>query len=284
MQKHDIITVSGSGLPETVRRLHKVPKALHFLGNKELLGNTPRVGIIGARKYTSYGNEVTVKFATALAREGVAVVSGLAIGIDGLAHRACLEAGGKTIAVLPSGLKSIYPARHHQLAGQIIEKNGLLISEYEHLHRPKLYTFLERNRIIAALSDILIITEAAADSGSLNTASYALEMGIPIMAIPGNITSPNSAGTNSLIRAGAHPLLEPEDVLSLLDITPAKKIAYIPESEAEQAILDAISANITSTNEIIDSTNLPMTYIQTSLTLLEMRGIIAVQGGYWYIK
>jgi len=284
MQELDITTISTKDIPKELLRLHKPPSVLNALGNTDLINSHPRVGIVGARKFTNYGREVTINIASALAREGVTIVSGLALGVDSIAHKACLDSGGKTIAVLPSGIKNIYPASHKNLAKTIVEKDGLLITEYPDKFKPLKVSFLERNRIIAALSDVLIITEAASASGSLNTASYAIELGIPIMAVPGNITSPYSAGTNALIRSGAHPLIEPVDVLSMLGISPSKKIEYIPESEAEEAILKTIKNGTTSTNEIIENSNVEVSFAQTSLTLLEMKGVISVQSGNWYIN
>jgi len=281
MQKQDIITISIADLPQELQRLHKVPQELHLQGNVDLVGYKPRVGIVGARKFTPYGRETTVSIATALAREGVCIVSGLALGIDSIAHKACLDAGGKTIAVLPSGLRNIYPASHFTLAKNIISTGGLLISEYADTFRPQKYSFLERNRIIAALSDILIIPEAAVASGSLNTASYALDLGIPIMAVPGNITSPYSAGTNNLIKSGAHPLTDPSDVLNMLNIKPKDKLDYLPESESELLLLSKIKEGITSTAELVEVSKLPLATVQTTLTLLEIKGVLGVEAGNW---
>lgn len=284
MQVPNITTISASGLPSEIMRLHKPPSRLFAQGNLDLLHRHPRAGIVGARKFTSYGREVTVNIASALAREGVTIVSGLAIGVDSIAHKACLDNGGKTIAVLPSGLQNIYPASHYGLAKNIIGQNGLLVTEYPEKFRPHKVSFLERNRIIAALSDVLIITEAAVSSGSLNTANYALELGIPIMAVPGNITSPYSAGTNNIIKSGAYPLTDSSDVLSLLGIEPSDKSAYIPESKPEQAIINTLKSGITSTNELLAGSKLDVSTAQTTLTLLEMKGIVSAQAGHWYIN
>src|SRR3989344_7660180 len=145
MQVPNITTISASGLPSEIMRLHKPPSRLFAQGNLDLLHRHPRAGIVGARKFTSYGREVTVNIASALAREGVTIVSGLAIGVDSIAHKACLDNGGKTIAVLPSGLQNIYPASHYGLAKNIIGQNGLLVTEYPEKFRPHKVSFLERN-------------------------------------------------------------------------------------------------------------------------------------------
>lgn len=284
MQKQVITTITGKQIPAAFTKLHQPPSKLQLLGNTKLLTDQPRVGIVGARKFTPYGREVTTTIAGALAREGVVIVSGLALGVDSIAHKACLDNSGQTIAVLPSGLKSIYPASHTHLAREIIDKQGLLVSEYPEKFRPHKISFLERNRLIAALSDVLIITEAAVASGSLNTASHALELGIPIMAVPGNIDSPYSKGTNNLIRTGAHPLLEPKDVLELLNIQPKSQLSYIPETEAEAAILNALKSGVSATNDLIKAAGLEVEEAQVCLTMLEMKGVLAVQAGNWRIR
>lgn len=282
MQKHDTIKISIKDLPERVNQLHNPIKNLSAKGNLHLLNTGKRVGIVGARKFTPYGREVTASIATALARAGVTIVSGLALGVDSIAHKACVDAGGKTIAVLPSGLDKIYPSSHRQLAGQILDKDGLLISEYPPDHIPMRHDFIERNRIIAALSDILIITEAATASGSLHTAGFALELGINIMAVPGQITSPYSAGTNQLIQNGAYPILNTDDVLQALGIN-SQQIAYLPENEAENQILKALKTAST-TDELIEKTKLSLTVLQVQLTMLEIKGAVESRTGQWHKK
>lgn len=281
MQKESVINISINDLPEEFQQLFKPPSSLNVCGNVELLKKRPRVGIIGARKYTPYGREVTISIATALARAGVTIVSGMALGIDSIAHKACLEANGQTIAVLPSGLKRIYPASHAGLAQQIMSHNGLLISEYPYEHRPMRHHFLERNRLIAALSDLLIITEAGLASGSLNTARFGLELGTTIMAVPGPITSPYSAGTNRLIQTGAIPLLDPADILNQLGITETEQRGYLAENETEQLLLSKLKEGVNLTNELISATGLETSLAQTHLSMLEIKGAIIVQNGRW---
>lgn len=283
MQKHDITSITGKSLPEELNRLYKPPASLRLLGDPGNLVRNPKVGIVGARKFTPYGKEVTSDIAATLARAGVIIVSGLALGIDSIAHRSALESGGRTIAVLPSGLQNIYPATHQNLARQIVGSNGLLVSEYPDSYRPMKVSFLERNRIIAALSDVLIVTEAAEASGSLNTASHALELGIPVMAVPGNINSPNSKGTNNLIKAGAIPLTSPEDVIQLLGIESAEKNDYLPETSEEAVLLECIRSGTSKTNDLIEASNLDTSTAQTLLTILEIKGIISVEAGNWRI-
>lgn len=283
MQKHVTVTISGDNLPESLRELHTAPKHLYVKGDQALLAAPKIVGIVGARKFTPYGREVTGLVARTLARANVPVVSGLALGVDSVAHRACVEMGSPTIAVLPCGIDTVYPASHRGIAEQILLKNGALISEYPDRTTPMRHQFIERNRIIAALSDILVITEAAENSGSLHTARFALELGKTIMVTPGNITSPYSAGTNSLLRMGAVPILRPEDVLDELGIVEPTEHAYIPENEIEHAILSTLDTAM-SGDELLRASTLKPAEFQTHLTMLEIKGILYMSGGLWRKK
>ena len=284
MQEYNTIDISTSSLPDIINQLHQPPTRLTGKGNKHLLNTGIRVGIVGARKFTPYGREVTEDIASSLGKAGVTVVSGLALGVDSIAHKACIDAGGKTIAVLPSGLDKIYPANHYQLSRQILEKDGLLISEYEASHLPMRHDFIERNRIIAGLSDVLIVTEAAVASGSLHTAGFALELGITVMAIPGNITSLYSAGCNQLIQNGAFPILSPQNILDHLGITQKDSVKYLPENLAEAKILDNISIKPANTQALMEATQLSPSELQTQLTLLEIKGVVEIQNGLWRVK
>lgn len=284
MQEYKPITISGTDLPEELDQLHQKPTNLHLRGNSQLLTKHPRVGIVGARKFTPYGRTVTDEIATKLARAGVVIVSGLALGVDSIAHKSALDAGGQTIAVLPCGIETIYPATHRSLGQQILQQNSLLVSEYEAKMLPLRHNFLERNRIIAALSDILIITEAANASGSLHTAGYALEMGKTIMAVPGNITSPYSGGTNKLIQNGAFPILSADDVLEALGINTKDQIEYLPETAPEKIVIDTIKAGNNHINDIHRLSELTSPELQTTLTILEIKGVLICQSSKWYIR
>lgn len=283
MQRYDTITISTRQLPDKLKELHQTPQTLFTKGNQSLMSTGKRVGIVGARKFTPYGREVTHLIAHDLARAGITIVSGLALGVDSVAHRASVEAEGTTIAVLPCGIDTVYPASHGGLAQQILDRNGLLVSEYGDKTLPMKHQFIERNRIIAALSDILIVTEAAQNSGSLHTARFALELGITIMVPPGPITSPYSAGTNQLIKSGAIPLLSSEDVLDELGVRIEDSPQYMPENEAEAAILSALQAPMTG-DELLRSTELAAPILQTHLTMLEIKGVLRITSGKWQIN
>src|SRR5581483_2585101 len=198
------LTLKLADLPDRIKNISHPPKQLYCLG-KPLTKtiNIPTVAVIGSRKATLYGRQITHDLVVQLSKQGIAIVSGLAFGIDSYAHCAALESGGYTIAVLPSPLEKIYPASHSQIAEQILLNGGTLVSEYRAGTDVRNGNFIARNRLISALADVLVIPEAAKNSGSLHTARFGLEQGKTVMAVPGSINSPMSEGTNNLIKSGA---------------------------------------------------------------------------------
>lgn len=272
---------------EVLKTIAVMPKTLYFRGKlpENMLKNRPKtVAIVGSRHNTRYGEEVAYKLAYELGRRGVIVVSGLAFGIDSIAHQGCLDAGGTTVAVLGTSIDYIYPRAHLSLAKEIIEKNGAIISEYAPGDNPiTSYSFLERNRIISGLSDIVVVVEAAIKSGSLNTATHALAQGKEVFAVPGNITNPYSQGCNKLIREGALPYTEPDDVLRLLfpeDFTKkrVKKPNLTGDNDIETAILIALGSGLRSGDDIMKETKLPPEIFNQSVTMLEIKGRIHALG------
>ena len=264
----------------------KVPNTLYYCGE---LPSTPvkSVAIVGSRKPTPYGKSVTEKIVHTLAEHNVTIISGLALGIDSIAHKAALKFNTPTIAVMARGLNGIYPASHFSLSREIVKAGGALISTYPADMPAQPYHFLERNRIISGLSSIVIVTEAAVKSGTLNTASHALEQGKDVFAVPGNITSPMSAGCNRLIRQGAQPLIDTSDILSALGIKSQKTTPQIPvrKNKTEQLIINAILAGAKDTNQIINATNISPSSIFVTLSTLEIAGIIeSSPDGVWTIS
>ncbi|MCA9324731.1 DNA-processing protein DprA, partial [Candidatus Saccharibacteria bacterium] len=246
-----MLTLSPVSIPEQLQRLPQPPKQLFVEGPLEALLSSPCVAIVGSRKVSPYGRQVTELFARTLAERGVVIVSGLAFGIDSIAHRAALEAGGKAIAVLPTPLDRIYPASHRQLAADILERGGALVSEYAPDDDTYRSSFVARNRLIAGLADATLIPEAALKSGSLHTARFTLELGKDVLAVPGNITSPVSEGTNNLIRVGATPITSVGDLLFALNLpvnAPQKPKGQTP---AEQTILDLLAAGVCDGAELL---------------------------------
>lgn len=284
------VSLPQENYPKKLLALSDAPKELYLLGADlgDLLAR-PAVAIVGSRKVSAYGQQVTATLAGDLARAGVVIISGLAIGVDGIAHRAALEAGGLTIAVLPSGLEYIYPASHQQLAKQIIEQGGALISEYpEHEKIAYKGNFVARNRIVSGLADAVLITEAAEKSGTLHTADFALQQGIDVLAVPGNITSPTSAGTNNLIRSGATIVTSVEDVFQVLGIAPTgkqKTAAPTGSTPEEQMLLDLLFDGTQAGDTLLESSKLDVRQFNQTLTMLEIRGIIRPLGNNrWALK
>jgi DNA processing protein len=267
---------------QIVSDIAKCPTTLYYIGSLPEQ-RIPTIAIVGTRKPTAYGRDVTSQFAAELGAAGIVIVSGLALGVDAIAHKACLDAGGTTIAVLPSSLTKIYPATNRDLAIAILQKGGALLSEYsEEAINAFKGNFLARNRIVAGISDAILITEASARSGTLNTAMHALEQGKDVFVIPGNITSPQSAGCNLLIRQGAIPVQTPVDIIERLAPELKTKRLLVASTPEEAAILDALNEGTLSADEIVAVTKLDMSTINTALTMLEIAGsIVAVGNNTW---
>lgn len=255
-------------------------KNLWYIGKLPAVG--PTVAIVGSRKPTSYGRQVNSQITGELARYGVIIVSGLAIGHDGLAHRACLEAGGTTVAVIGNGLKDIYPHRNQGLARDIIDNGGAIISEYAPDEPVYPARFLERNRLISALADIVVVIEAGERSGTLNTASHALTQGKEVMAVPGNITSPLSRGCNKLIADGATPVLSAQDVLDRLGIAneweTTKQTQIRFDSPDAQTVYDLIRNGEADGDRLLQLSRLSASEFTMALTMLELNGYIQPLG------
>lgn len=248
-------------------------------GNLEDLMSRPRVAIVGSRKISAYGKAVTAQFAGELARQGIVIVSGLAYGVDAVAHQAALDAGGLTIAVLPGSVEEIYPRVHRSLAERILSQGGALLSEYPDGTRTYPVNFIERNRIVSGMSNALLITEAAEKSGTMHTARFALEQGKDVLAVPGNITSPTSAGTNNLIKTGAITVTSPEDVLHVLGFKALTHRKAVQGSDTtEQCILDLLAENISDGNELLARSALGAAEFNQTLTMMEITGKIRPLG------
>lgn len=278
INNHKLLAPLGQ-LPQPVKELHT--RGDTFL---ELL-KKPRLAIVGSRRASSYGQQVTAKLARDLAGQGVVIVSGLALGVDSIAHWGALEAGGATIAVLPGSLERVYPASHSGLARQITEQGGALVTEYDSTYGPpQKHQFIARNRIIAALSQAVLITEAAQKSGSLHTAQFALEQGQDVLVVPGNITSPTSAGTNHLLKQGAIPITEAQDILDHLGVTATSQPTYRAENSAQATILSLLKANIRTPAELLLRSKLEVGEFNETLTMLEINGAITNQNGTWVLS
>ncbi|MBC7565297.1 DNA-protecting protein DprA [Candidatus Saccharibacteria bacterium] len=256
------------------------PKTLYFIGSLPT-ERLPVVAIVGTRKPTAYGKEVTFNLAYNLAKKGVVIISGLAFGIDASAHRAALEAGGTTIAVLANGLDAIYPAAHRQLAEDIIKAGGALISEYPPGTAARGFQFLARNRIVSGLSDAVIVTEAAARSGTLATVAHALDQNREVFAVPGNITSPLSIGPNRLLQQGAHPALQVEDILHVIapHLIQSQTTLNLGSNPMEVRVIDLLQSGIRDGDTLQQASQLAAHDFSQTLTMLEIQGLIRGLGG-----
>jgi DNA processing protein len=274
--------------PEVLKHISKPPKLLFWTGNNPVNWlNLPKVSIVGSRKISPYGKLVTNKLASELSNAGLVIISGLAFGVDAEAHNAAINAGGLTVAVLPTSLDNVQPASNQYLARKILETGGTLMSEYSENSPIAKANFIERNRIVSGLCDALLITEAAVNSGSLHTARFALEQGKTVMAVPGNITSPTSEGCNNLIKSGAIPVTNADDVFFALKINRAKQkeSRVFRGSPEEEKILALIKEGMHVQEDLALAANLDGAAIGSVITTLEINGHIRSLGaGQWSIS
>lgn len=278
------ISASDKLFPEKLLTISEPPKQLFYIGNLEKALEGPSLAVVGSRKVSPYGRAVTDKLVRAAAKQGITIISGLALGVDALAHQSALSEHATTIAVTPCGLDKIYPTSHHQLAEAILRADGVLISEYPAGTEPYKLNFIARNRIVAGLADAVLITEAAIKSGTIHTANFALEQGKTVMAVPGNITSELSGGTNNLIKSGAVPVTEIRDILSAMDLEQTSKYQRKPvgDTEQETLILELLFSGISEASELLHKAELAPHIFNQSLTMLEIQGKIKPLGaGRW---
>lgn len=279
-----VLTLLDQDYPDLLKEIDQSPPVIYVNGML-----TPAdafaVAVVGTRKVSDYGQQVARDTCTYLAARGLTIVSGLARGVDALAHQHALKAGGRTIAVLGSGVDVIYPPEHRKLASAIVE-NGALVSDYPLGTKPEGVNFPPRNRIISGLSLATIVIEAGDRSGALITADFALEQGREVFAVPGNVLSPVSRGTNRLIQNGAYAMVSPQDVMDVLDLKEidAKKDArqLLPTDEIEAKILQVFDYNPMHIDEICNQTGLAIEKVSAALTLMELKGMLQHVGGMRY--
>jgi len=269
-----------AGFPALLAAIHDPPACLYLRGGADAgLLQEPAVSIVGARACSAYGRSVTRSLARQLAGAGLVVVSGMARGIDGEAHRGALEAGGRTVAVLGCGIDRDYPAAHAELARRICER-GLVVSEYEPGVEPAPWRFPARNRIIAGLCRATVVVEARERSGALITADFALEEGRDVLAVPGEITSSLSAGTNALLRLGAAPVTCAGDILELYDLVSGSPRPPSLGPTAE-ALLARLRDSALSGDELVRASGLEPGESAAALTALELAGRVTVEDGVY---
>jgi DNA processing protein len=277
------LSIANTAYASVLTHIDIPPASLFIAG---VLPNTRRisVAIIGSRRPTAYGEEVTHRLAADLSRYGVVIISGLALGVDAIAHTACLDAGGTTIAVMANGLHRIYPSSHTGLAKQITEHGGAVITEQEAGYEAKPYDFLARNRLVSGLADAVVVTEATQKSGTLSTVAHALAQNKEVFAVPGPITSLLSAGPNKLLQQGAHVALRAEDILQiiapeLLDVKTTRQTRLIlGDTPAETAIITLIQKGTRDGEVLQKKSQLSASEFLQTLTIMELKGSIRALG------
>jgi DNA processing protein len=284
-----VITWRDEAYPPLLRKIEYAPPVLYICGNLTDDDRHYSLGIVGTRKMSAYGRQVTEHFAQELVRGKVTVVSGLALGVDTVAHTAALDAGGRTIAVLACGLDIIYPTSNFNLAKRIVDSGqGALLTAFPLGVQPEARNFPARNHIISGLSLGILVTEAPQRSGALITASSALEQGREVFAIPSNIFSPSGAGVNKLIQDGAHPVTHINDILMSLNLymVPQQVEARVdlPTNSEEQALLALLGQEPCHIDDLIRESQLTAQDVTAALTTLELKGMVKQVGGMQYIR
>lgn len=291
---HHLICADNPQYPPRLRAIDWFPGALFVTGELSLL-SSPQIAVVGSRKQSWYGERWGRLISGALAASGLTVTSGLALGIDGVAHRGALDAGGKTLAVLGNGLPGYYPRRHRQLAAQICEQGGAIVSEFPLDTPPVAANFPRRNRIISGLSLGVLVVEAGVRSGSLVTARYALEQGRDVFVLPGPLGNPGSEGPHWLLKQGAIPVTEPADIYQhlpneLYDLSlPAESVNYSRNHQVSPLPFPKLLANVgdevTPVDVVAERAGQPVPETVVQLLELELAGwIAAVPGGYVRIR
>jgi DNA processing protein len=258
--------------PVALEDLSIPPEQLFLLGNPAML-SPPIVSIVGTRDPTAYGVRIARAIATSLARAGVSLVSGMARGIDATVHRAALEVGGRTVAVMGTGIDVPYPAGHRELH-RLLGERALVLAEYGHGVRAHKGAFPRRNRIIAAIAPVTIVIEAGDKSGALNTANQAVDLDRTVAAVPGPIDSPQSAGTNGLLRDGCHVIVNVADVFSLVGVSAPPRIRDAELEGGELRVWEALAERPLAVDELAARSSLPARECLTAITSLEILGMV----------
>ena len=284
--KYPSIPINDEQYPPQLREIAQPPKVLYVRGH--IPKNRPMIGVVGTRRCTPYGKRVTEHIVKGLVRAGCVIVSGMAIGIDSEAHKAALEAGGETVAVVGSGIDEsiVYPSSNKVLAREI-EKHGAVISEFDPYAHSETYFFPQRNRVISGLSLGVVVIEAKERSGALITANFALEQNREVFAVPGGVFWETSAGPNNLIKQGAKAVTCAADILEELNLTvpdeESKKI--IAKNPTEQKIIDVFSKNPGAPvhiDIIVGKTKLSASEVSSALTMMELQEKVKNLGGDYY--
>jgi DNA processing protein len=280
-----VLTWDDPAYPRRLKEINQPPPVLYLRGE---LSDSDQwaVAVVGTRRITSYGRQVTLDLAAGLARQGITVVSGLARGVDGVAHQAALDSGGRTLAVLGSGVDRVYPPEHRRLAEQICA-HGALVSDYPPGTEPEASNFPPRNRIISGLSQAVVVIEAGDKSGALITAAFASEQGREVFAVPGSLYAPQSKGANMLIKEGAHIFVDLHDLLETLNMHQVSQQQaarmVLPSDPTEARLFAVLSREPLHVDEIRAQTQMPIEQVSASLALMELKGMVRQVGGMRYV-
>lgn len=276
INKQGIVT---AGFTSVLQHIHQPPNQLYIKGNLPPQ-RRPTVAIVGSRKPTPYGKEVTERFAYTLAKAGVVVISGLAYGVDAIAHKAALDAGGTTVAVLASGLHTVYPVAHKGLAEDILRQGGALLSEHEAGYEARPYDFLARNRLVSGLADAILVTEATDHSGTASTVAHAIAQNKDVFAVPGPITSLLSAGPNQLLQQGVHVALEARDILEIIapSYSAQQTSLILTDTPLEALIVELIQKGIQDGDVLCREAHANAGEFLQTLTMMELKGIVKNRG------
>lgn len=288
----EAVSFHDENYPVLLKSIKDPPKNLYIKGNIDLGVFENCLAVVGSRRMSTYGRKITQKLVGEISCEGVTIVSGFMYGVDATAHEACLNAGGKTIAVMPCGIDLIHPEYQYELYNRIISSGGLILSEFGDTFPPLYWTYPRRNRIIAGLSKAVLVIEAGLSSGSLITAGFAKAFHRPILAVPGNVNSDTSLGTLSLIKQGAKLVVDASDVLEVLQINRIKKpelcknVTSIP-NVFEGSVITLLRNEPLTIDELLrrlDDPAVNLSLLSSAITLMVLRGVLAGEEGKYYVN
>jgi DNA processing protein len=283
-KKIEYVCLSDKEYPKLLKKTPNPPFLLYVKGDSSLLTSENMFAIVGTRKITSYGEETTDLFSSQLSANFI-IVSGMALGVDAYAHKSCLDSGGKTIAVLGNGVDLPFPTTNERLYDEILEKGGAVISEFPPGQPPSVGSFPSRNRIIAGMSQGVLVTQGAEDSGSVITANFAIDFERPLFAVPGPINSSLSKGPNDLIRKGAKLVFSPSDILNELGLKSQSLSKRIKgENKEEQKIIDLLEVENLPFDEIGKRLKFDASKLASILSMMEIRGILKTSEGKYLLS
>lgn len=284
LDKIQKIDINSSEYPYRLKNIPDPPEQLYCLGDISLLDTAP-VAVVGSRKYTVYGKNVAKMIGRRLGECGITVVSGFAYGIDAFAHEGALDGGGRVIGVIASGIRKMGPKGNLPLMKRAVDNGGLIVTEYEPDMNAQPFMYPRRNRIISGISDSVVVVEANFNSGALITAQHANEQGRPVYAVPGNINSQFSAGSNLLIRDGAYPLVVIDDIIRDLGIDPkeaAEEDTKLGKDEME-ILREVRKCDGISPNRLAEATGRTVALVNSVVTIMEIKGVVETCGGKIYL-